>query len=293
MVIGRQGSHEGKVYKWKQHLSQASAPEPGDMTTRAYPSSILNGRWHLNRRCLREICLAILVLCAFSGCKSKDGGGGLFRGTGLGGSRDGFLTSRGDPLLGGARIPPQNLPIPRRSDNAARTRDPLLMPSPGSNGSNQADRTDRPADFGKETAGLAGRSREPFRPSRMQSNAALAGRILPDDNGLSIGDRPLSIQPTAGSDTGLPIQTADISNSPLGLSPNDLTQLRRLGATWTAPERSGDGVRFRCQLPMGPPRAPGAPGLVRQYEGFGPTTSAAVADAIQQYFSDMDRDTRP
>jgi hypothetical protein len=127
----------------------------------------------------------------------------------------------------------------------------------------------------------------------MQSNAALAGRILPDDNGLSIGDRPLSIQPTAGSDTGLPIQTADISNSPLGLSPNDLTQLRRLGATWTAPERSGDGVRFRCQLPMGPPRAPGAPGLVRQYEGFGPTTSAAVADAIQQYFSDMDRDTRP
>ena len=259
------------------------------MTTRPRFSSNVALSSHLHRRCPLGFCLGILALVAFSGCKSKDGGGGLMRGIGLGGSREGLLTSRGDPLLGGARIPPQNLPIPSRADNASRTRDPLMMPSLGRTDPNETDRTDRPADIRKNTVSLPRYGREPYRPSRIQSNAALAGRIIPDDSGLSIGDRSAPIQPTAGSRTAVPLTSPNEASSALGLSPNDLTQLRRLGATWSPPERSRDGVRFRCQLPMGPPQVPGAPSLVRQYEGVGPTTSAAVADAIQQYFSDIDR----
>ena len=220
--------------------------------------------------------VVVVAVCVLAGCRSRDGGG-LNGGMGMGGS--GSLTSRGDPLFGGAKIPPQNLPIPSRGENAARTRDPLLTP-----GRATGDTRSAGGEKSKDRASLPPPRDDPYRPSRKQTAAALAGRIIPrDDLGLSIGDRtPATITPAGGFDT---IPLSDSDNG--ALAGQVAAELRSLGAAWDSPVRTATGYQFRCTVPIGSPGRDGRPGLIRQYEGIGPTAAAAARDALTQIRDDV------
>ncbi|MCZ2343104.1 MAG: hypothetical protein LC104_15130 [Bacteroidales bacterium] len=231
---------------------------------------------------------ACAVLMLLAGCKSKGSNGGLMRGLGMGGGSSGSLTSRGDPLLGGARIPPQNLPIPNRGDSA-QSRDPLLSPGIPTGKATPTERTDRGGaakDKDKEQASI--RRDDPFRPGRAQTAAALAGRTIPPDNLLAIGSRDPAITPASGTDGVSPFQLPGDGASGVRIAAGEVAAaLRNLGATVEPPERTTEGYIIRVTVPIGKPGADGRPGLIRQYEGFGPTAAQAAADALTQIRGDV------
>jgi hypothetical protein len=220
-----------------------------------------------------------------AGCKSKGSNGGLMRGLGMGGGSPGSLTSRGDPLLGGARIPPQNLPIPNRGDSA-QSRDPLLSTGVPTGKTAPTERTDR-GEPKKDQASI--RRDDPFRPGRAQTAAALAARTIATDDTLAIGDRNPTITPASGTDGPAPFQLPG-GVKPLadGISATDVAAaLRNLGATIDPPERTAEGYIIRVTVPIGKPGADGRPGLIRQYEGIGTTAAMAAADALTQIRGDV------
>ena len=224
----------------------------------------------------RALVAAVAAVCVLAGCRSRDGGG-LNGGIGMGGG--GGLASRGDPLFGGAKIPPQNLPIPSRGENAARSRDPLLTP-----GRATGDTRTATGGKSKDRASLPPTREDPYRPTRSQTAAALAGRIVPwDDLGLSIGDRNSTITPAGGFDEPAPSRGADSAE----LAGQVATELRSFAATWDPPVRTATGYQFRCTVPIGSPGSDGRPGLIRQYEGIGPTPAAAARDALTQIRGDV------
>ena len=172
--------------------------------------------------------------------------------------------SRGDPLLGGSRIPPQNLPVPGREGYGAKERrDPLLGSPAGRDGNaKQAGQ-----GGSKESAIRRPTKDEPFRPGPGTTNAALAGHLVPDDT-LSIGDRR-----TPGRTASQPKDAGPDAD-------RAADELRRLGATVEGPSRSGDGYEVRASVPLGDE------GRVRQYTGTGPTAATAVKQVLDQIKSD-------
>jgi hypothetical protein len=213
------------------------------------------------RRRLRPAALAALCAAVFLvGCKSS-GGGGVF---GRRSNPDGSLTSRGDPLLGGARIPPQNLPVPGREGYGARQRrDPLLGSPAGRDGSDER----AGKDSAKGSAIRRPTKDQPFRPGPETTNAALAGHLIPDDT-LSIGDRRT------------PGRTASQVRDDSPEYERAADELRRLGATVDEPVRADNGYEVRASVPLG------EAGRVRQYTGTGPTAAAAVKQVVDQIRSD-------
>ncbi len=173
--------------------------------------------------------LALCALTTLVGCRNS--GGGLF-------SRrenpDGNLMSRGDPLLGGTRIPPQNLPLPGQEGYGARgARDPLLG-SPASR-----DDEDGQAKQPRPNGSALRRPTkdQPFRPGPETTPAALAGHLVPDDT-LSIGDR----RPRG--------QTA---SQPRDDGPDFVRledEFKRLGATLSEPAQVSGGYEVRATVPM-------------------------------------------
>src|SRR5581483_6962888 len=72
------------------------------------------------RRLRPAVAAAVCAAALLAGCRNSDGFLGRKSGP------EGALASR-DPLLGGTRIPPQNLPVPGKDGYGARERrDPLL-----------------------------------------------------------------------------------------------------------------------------------------------------------------------
>ena len=204
---------------------------------------------------------AVAVLCAavfLVGCKNS---GGVF---GRRSGPDGSLMSRGDPLLGGARIPPQNLPLPGREGFGARERRDPLLGSPAAR-----DGTDKQAGQGGSKGSAIRRPTkdEPFRPGPGTTNAALAGHLAPDDT-LSIGDRRT------------PGRTASHIRDDSPEFVRAAEELRRLGATVGDSTRVGDGYEVRASVPVGDA------GVVRQYTGAGPTAIAAAKQVLDQIKSD-------
>lgn len=233
--------------------------------------SIPRSRWMI------AVCATLMVL---AGCKSKGSNGGLMRGLGIGGGSPGSLTSRGDPLLGGARIPPQNLPIPNRGDTA-QSRDPLLSPGVPTGKSAPTERTDRGSST-KEQASI--RRDDPFRPGRAQTAAALAGRTIATDDTLAIGNRDTAITPASGTDGPSPFRLPGGGTIAVG---DVAAALQNLGASVEPPERTAQGYIIRVTVPIGKPGSDGRPGLIRQYEGIGPTAAQAAADALTQIRGDI------
>jgi hypothetical protein len=209
------------------------------------------------RRRWMAAAAAVCAAAVLAGCKSS--GGGLFNR----GGPNGTLMSRGDPLLGGARIPPQNLPLPGRDGYGARERkDPLLGSPAGRDADERAGRDDA-----KGSASRGWTKDHPFRPGPGTTNAALAGHLVPDDT-LSIGDRRAPGRTAS--------QPAD--DGPEYTRAAD--ELRRLGATVDPPERTGNGYEVRATVPLD------GPGLIRQYTGAGLTPAAAVRQLLDQVRSD-------
>jgi hypothetical protein len=202
-------------------------------------------------------------------------------------SRDdasGSLASRGDPLLGGRNIPPQNLPVHTREGVAARG-DPLLG-SPAGRGVDTppAERTDRvgqrkrsnTADPGD--AALPPRRRdEPYRPGRESTNAALAaGRLDPADPKLAIDPDP---RPRATPAAFVP--RGDGGGRTFDQLAAELKD--RYAALVGPAERDRDGgYVVRAEVPIDP----GQPGRLRAYEGTGPTAAAAVMQVLDQVRDD-------
>lgn len=125
----------------------------------------------------------LLLLLALGGCKSKDGGGGIF-------SRGDSGTKPRDPLVYGPnRIPPQNVPVNDRGGVGARGRtDPLLGSPTGKTG----DKTG------------VGYSDDPERfkgvhvPSERTTPAALAAKKDADELKINDRDDKVPLRPAGG-----------------------------------------------------------------------------------------------
>src|SRR5581483_10873998 len=209
------------------------------------------------RRLRPAVAAAVCAAALLAGCRNSDGFLGRKSGP------EGALASR-DPLLGGTRIPPQNLPVPGKDGYGARERrDPLLGAPAGRDGAGErAGQGD-----GKGSAKRGPTKDEPFRPGPGTTNAALASHLVPDDT-LSIGDRRAPGRPTSRPADGDPEfeLVAD--------------ELRRCGATVEPAARVGDGYEVRASVPLD------GPGLIRQYTGAGPTPAAAAKQVLDQVKAD-------
>ena len=226
------------------------------------------------------------VACAVAvgistGCKNRGGGG------------DAPVARTSDPLLGGARIPPQDLPIPNRDVYGAGTKpDPLLggssSPTAGTPTSD-SDRTDRSPPPPKKTPNDSTyrtpppSSSGPYRPDKGSTAAALAGVVPVDDGDLSIGSRP-PVTPAGGIPTSIPgkptpLRPPQDSSLTGGQTFEQIgSQLRQYGAKFTAADKEGNQYTFRADVPV----PGGMPGQVRRYEGMGPTPAAAAKQVLDQ-----------
>lgn len=227
--------------------------------------------------CVRPRRAAAVLACAIAfagGCKSVGGGGG--------GPKDATPVSRNtDPLLGGGRIPPQNLPIPGRDSYGARDRrDPLLGAPAGGKSRDPVEAADRSDGTPGEKAA---RAVDPYRPGKTTTNAALAGRITSDDSSLSIGDRRPAVSPTGSGP--VPLRSRDEPASTGGWTFDQIeTELKRYSATLSTPRREPEGgwsVLADVAL--------GGPGQVRRYEGVGDTPAAAAKQILDQVRGDAGR----
>src|SRR5260221_113392 len=99
-------------------------------------------------------CGVALALCLAAGCKDKSTTGGI---------------ARTDPLMGGSRIPPQNVPVPDRGTaggNKAKPFDPLMTPVGNKDTKSGAGYTEDPQRW----------KGGPYTPGSGSVPASLAGR---------------------------------------------------------------------------------------------------------------------
>lgn len=204
-------------------------------------------------RHFRRLAVAVGLLLAAFGCKSKDGGGG-------GGS--GLMSKGHDPLvMGPGRIPKQNIPIPERG-SAGKDRDPLL----GSPAGRAAD-TKSGASYSTDPNRWKG---GPYIPDMGGTPAALAGRPK-DDDGLKIDSADGGVRPVGGTvPAGTPRDTDGL-----------LTELQKYGVKRNDYkfDREGGSAIFRARVPIGDDR-------VREYTGQGATPADAVRQVLEQVKSD-------
>jgi len=241
------------------------SPEPAEMT-RSCPA-------RLPRTC-RRMLAACGVACALagSGCKAFHKGGPS--------DPPSRVT---DPLLG-ARIPPQNLPIPGKDGYAANERkDPLLKSGGGGDDKGARVSKPKPADNGVPSARI-GSPKEPYLPGRETTTAALAAHVQPDDSALSIGDRRTDGRTTGTPKGPVPLRPVNPETSTAGgkTAEQFAKELRDLGAKLTPPVAERGQFVVRGDVPINPDN----PGLVRRYEGAGPSAAAAMKDLLEQVRSD-------
>lgn len=222
---------------------------------------------------LHQLRFAVVVLaCAVgfaSGCRSIGGGGK---------SKDATPVGRNtDPLLGGGRIPPQNLPIPGRDAYGARERrDPLLGSPTGGRLSEPTERTDRTSTPPEEKAAKAG---DPYRPNKTTTNAALAARMPTDDSTLSIDARPEARPAGRGP---VPLKPSDDATATGGWTFDQIvTELKRYGAACGTPERDAEGYVVRADVPLDADKT-----RFRRYEGGGTTPALAAKQVLDQVRAD-------
>jgi hypothetical protein len=211
----------------------------------------------------RSIGVAVCAVGLAGGCKSgsKTSGGGLFGGK---------LASRNsDPLLGGTRIPPQDLPVPGKEYGAQNKPDPLFDTGRAASRGKKTERAEN--DRKPPPASIPG-TRPTYRPGRATTPAALAGRLDSDDGEMSIGPRPGS--KAGGEMSGSGGQTYD----------EIVKELRDYGATWDAPDREKDTGQFvfRCSVLLSE-----GDGRKRWYEGVGDTEAAAAKQVLDQIKGDF------
>lgn len=249
------------------------------MTCFPLPAAIAS-RWFI-RTVVVVVCAATLLQ---AGCKSTSRDKGGLLGFGLvsrpGGSNQ---LSRVDPLLTGGRIPPQDLPLPGKEAVASENRDPLYGLPTGAGDrpepTKQAGRTNTDATPGAIDAALPPPPREPYRPGRNTTAAALAGRLNPRDPTLAIGDQPPPIgTPTNG---GSPVRPASGTQS----VQDQADVLRQMGAHVALPVREGDVYIARAEVPIDPDH----PGRLRAYEGGGRSPEAAMKQLYDQVRGDRRR----
>lgn len=190
-----------------------------------------------------NILAAVVLVAGLSGCKSSRSS-----------------TASGDPL-NGRYIPKQDLPLPGR-DSAGKSRDPLLAsPTSGSK---------------KPTPD------EPFRNSKATTTAGLAGHVIVEDTGLSLGDRRTNAEPAT---RGVPLRPSHETVAVGGESwERNTEELRRLRARYDAPVLDARGEYVMTAT------VPGAKdGALRRYEASGPSAASAAKQLADQIKSDEDR----
>ena len=183
------------------------------------------------------------VLCAFA----------LIGVTSCRNSDSGGSIKQSDPILGSSRIPPQALPLP--GEEPREKKDPLFLARNSSDG------------------------RPPYRPSRETANGALAGRIPPDDDTLSMGDdRPLAeVMPR--SQGAVPLRKPGASSN---LSYESLVEeLKRYSADIHPPVRKDSGYLVQADVPI-----QGSDGPQRRYQGVGDSPVDALNEILQQVRDD-------
>lgn len=191
-----------------------------------------------------------LLLCATGvaaltcGCKSF-GGGGKDK-TDPAAERE----RAGDPLLGG-RIPARG-DVPTKDPVADGGRDPILSTPAGRFGK-RPDPKDLPARIANDPG------REPWRPDRNVSPAALAGGVVAPDAELN-----LERDPGKTSANGARFDQA-------------AAKLTAAGATVRTPTKTAAGYAVVATVPID-----GDPPGTRSYTGAGPTPAAAAEDALAQ-----------
>jgi len=196
--------------------------------------------------------LPLLAACGFAllfaGCKDKPTTGGI---------------ARNDPLLGGNRIPPQNVPVPDRgtAGNKSKPFDPLMTPVGSKDTKSGAGYTDDPQRW-------KGR---PYSPNMGSVPASLAGRGKDGDE-LKIEDptRGVPLQPAGGP---IPAGDADLAAS----ADLQLQQLREYGVakgnySFT---RENGSVVFRANVPS-------PTGATQGFTGVGANPAEAVKQVLDQ-----------
>ena len=199
------------------------------------------------------IRMALLAACGFAaiGCKKDSGStGGV---------------TRHDPLMGGSRIPPQNVPVPERGTaggNKAKPFDPLITPVGSKDTKTGAGYTEDPQRW----------KGGPYVQNAGSTPAALAGRVKDGDE-LKIEDptRGVPLQPAGGT---IPVGDADLAAA----ADLQLQQLREYGVVKGSYSftRENGSVVFRANVPNA------TTGATQGFTGVGATSGEAVKQVLDQ-----------
>ena len=165
-------------------------------------------------------------------------------------TENGGNIKQSDPILGSSRIPPQALPLP--GEEPWEQRDPL---------------------FSRNNVN----GQPPYRPSRETANGALAGRIPPDDETLSMGDRRPLADVMPRSQGAVPLRQTGSNLSYESL----VDELKRYSANIHPPIRKGAGYLVQADVPL-----PGSIGPQRRYQGAGDSPVDALNEILQQVRDD-------
>lgn len=205
-------------------------------------------------------CAGLAGLLALSGCKSRDGGGNVSGGAAPSKVRD--------PLVygPGARIPPQNVPLPERGGIGSKGRDPLTTPTGKSGDKTGVGYSDGPDRF---TGG--------YNPGPSTAPASLAGKNNdPEELKIDTPDNRVPLR-----QTGAVMPAGEIEPATPGLEPL-FTELAKYGVTRadrSLMQENGD-YTFRASVPIS------GNGAKRQYTGLGKTGNEAVKQVLDQVVAD-------
>jgi hypothetical protein len=205
-------------------------------------------RFAVQHRGLRLAVLAAVL--ALTGCKSRDGGGGMFS---SGPSRT------ADPLVvGPGRIPKQNLPVPGRDLAGGNRSDPLLGSPTGRTADRRGGYTSDPERW----------KNGPYLPGPTGTPASLAARTRGDEEGLKIeapGGIPL--KPAGGAVPATPVSGES------GLIFDELAKFGVNRGDYSISQQDGQVVA-RVKVPIS--------GASRGYVGTGRTETAALRQVLEQ-----------
>lgn len=210
----------------------------------------------------RSACAAgLAVLLALTGCKSKDGGGGIFGG---GSSPE---KSRDPLVFGPSRIPPQNVPVPDRGGVGSKGKsDPLTTPA-----SKNGDKTGVGYSTDPE------RFKGTYIPGVGSTPASLASK-LNDGNELKI-DTPDNRVPLRPGGEVKPAGNFEAAGDGVEALYAELEKYGVKPANRRLTQEDGQYV-FRASVPIS------GNGAVRGYEERGATANEAVKRLLDQVVAD-------
>jgi hypothetical protein len=196
--------------------------------------------------------IGLAALLALTGCKSDNSNNS---------------SRNNDPLVGGTRIPPQNVPVPDRGGVGANGKTDPLMASPVSKPPDKTGvgYTDDPSRF-KGT----------YIPSASTMPAALAGNLKDDELKIDGNENKVPLMQTGAVLPGKPLaQNADLAAV--------YSELEKYGCK---PEnrslsQENGGYLFRAAVPR-----EGGNGAKTQYQETGRTAEEAVKKVLDQIQAD-------